>query len=200
MARDDRPVVEFFFDYGSPFSYLADTQLQGIAARTHASIVHRPMLLGAVLKATGNSSPMTVPAKARHMGRELERWAKRYGVPFQLNPFPFLGNTLRLMRGAVASRTRGVFDRYHHAVFAASWADALNLGDDEVFRAVLRRAGVDADELFRSIDEQNTKDELRRATEVAVERGVFGAPTFFVGDEMFWGNDRLDWVEEALGA
>jgi 2-hydroxychromene-2-carboxylate isomerase len=195
----DRRLVEFFFDYGSPFSYLADTQLPEIAARVGASITHRPMLLGAVLKATGNSSPMAVPAKARHMGRELERWAKRYGVPFQANPFPFLRNTLRLMRGAVASRGLGVFERYHPAVFAASWADALDLGDDEVFRSVLRRAGVDASELFRAIDEQSTKDELRRATEIAVERGVFGAPTFFVDDEMFWGNDRLDWVERALG-
>lgn len=200
MAHDNRPTVEFFFDYGSPFSYLADTQLDGIAARTSASIIFRPMLLGAVLKATGNSSPMVVPAKARHMGRELERWAKRYGVPLQPNPFPFLRNTLGLMRGAVASQTCGVFDRYHRAVFAASWADALDLGDDEVFCAVLRRAGVDADALRRLIDEQSTKDDLRRATEVAVERGVFGAPTFFVGDEMFWGNDRLDWVEHALGA
>jgi 2-hydroxychromene-2-carboxylate isomerase len=196
---DERRFVEFFFDYGSPFSYLADTQLPGIAAQVGASITHRPMLLGAVLKATGNSSPMAVPAKARHMGRELERWAKRYGVPFRPNPFPFLRNTLRLMRGAVASRRLGVFERYHPAVFAGSWADALDLGDDEVFRSVLRRAGVDADELFRAIDEQSTKDELRRATEIAVERGVFGAPTFFVDDEMFWGNDRLDWVERALG-
>jgi 2-hydroxychromene-2-carboxylate isomerase len=195
----ERRFVEFFFDYGSPFSYLADTQLPGIAARVGASITHRPMLLGAVLKATGNSSPMAVPAKARHMGRELERWAKRYGVPFRPNPFPFLRNTLRLMRGAVASRRLGVFERYHPAVFAASWADGLDLGDDEVFRSVLRRAGVDADELSRGIDEQSTKDELRRATEIAVERGVFGAPTFFVDDEMFWGNDRLDWVERALG-
>jgi len=196
----ERRFVEFFFDYGSPFSYLADTQLPGIAAQVGASITHRPMLLGAVLKATGNSSPMAVPAKARHMGRELERWTKRYGVPFRPNPFPFLRNTLRLMRGAVASRRLGVFERYHPAVFAASWADALDLGDDEVLRSVLRRSGVDADELFRAIDEQSTKDELRRATEIAVERGVFGAPTFFVGDEMFWGNDRLDWVERALGA
>ena len=197
---DERRFVEFFFDYGSPFSYLADTQLPGIAAQAGASITHRPMLLGAVLKATGNSSPMAVPAKARHMARELERWAKRYGVPFRPNPFPFLRNTLRLMRGAVASRRLGIFERYHPAVFAASWADALDLGDDEVFHSVLRRAGVDADELFRAIDEQSTKDELRWATEIAVERGVFGAPTFFVDDEMFWGNDRLDWVERALGA
>jgi 2-hydroxychromene-2-carboxylate isomerase len=195
-----RREVEFFFDYGSPFSYLASTELSGLAARTGASIVYRPMLLGAVLKATGNSSPMTVPAKGRYMGRELERWAGRYGVSFQSNPFPFLGNTLRLMRGAVASQKLGAFDRYHPAVFSATWAERQDLGDDAVLSAVLERAGVDADEILRSIDEQGTKDQLRGATFIAIERGVFGAPTFFVGNEMFWGNDRLDWVERALGA
>jgi 2-hydroxychromene-2-carboxylate isomerase len=200
MVPDNRPLVEFFFDYGSPFSYLADTQLPGIAARTGASIVYRPMLLGAVLKATGNSSPMAVPAKGRYMGRDLERWAKRYGVAFQRNPFPFLGNTLRLMRGAVASQKLGIFDRYHTAVFSASWGNAVDLGDQAALRAVLRGAGIDADELLRSIDDQATKDELRQATEVAVERGVFGAPAFFVGGELFWGNDRLDFVERALCA
>jgi 2-hydroxychromene-2-carboxylate isomerase len=200
MASENKPLVEFFFDYGSPFSYLANTQLPGIAARTGASIVYRPMLLGAVLKATGNSSPMAVPAKGRYMGRDLERWAKRYGVAFQRNPFPFLGNTLRLMRGAVASQKLGVFDRYHPAVFTAAWGDAVDLGDEAALRAVLRGAGIDADELLRSIDDQRTKDELRRATEAAIERGVFGAPAFFVGDELFWGNDRLDFVERALRA
>jgi 2-hydroxychromene-2-carboxylate isomerase len=200
MAPDNRPLMEFFFDYGSPFSYLADTQLPGIAARTGASIVYRPMLLGAVLKATGNSSPMGVPAKGRYMGRDLERWAKHYGIGFKRNPFPFLSNTLRLMRGAVGSQKLGVFDRYHPAVFSAAWGNAVDLGDEAAFRAVLRGAGIDADELLRSVDDQSTKDELRRATEVAVERGVFGAPAFFVGDELFWGNDRLDFVERALRA
>lgn len=200
MTTDDRRVVEFFFDYGSPFSYLADTRLPALAARTGASIVHRPILLGAVLKATGNASPMTVPAKARYMGLELERWAKRHGVAFRSNPFPFRGNTLRLMRGAIASQKLGVFERYHRAVFAAVWGDPLDLGDDEILGALLRRAGIDPDALLRSIEEPGTKDELRRTTEDAVERGVFGAPTFFVGTEMFWGNDRLDWVESALGA
>ncbi len=198
MAPDRRPLVEFYFDYGSPFSYLADARLPGIAARTGAAIVYRPMLLGAVLKATGNASPMTVPAKARYMGRDLERWAKHYGVTFERNPFPFLGNTLRLMRGAVASRKLGVFDRYHPAVFSAAWGNPVDLGDDAAFRAVLLGAGIDAAELFPAIDDPSTKDELRRATELAVERGVFGAPAFFVGDELFWGNDRLDFVERAL--
>jgi 2-hydroxychromene-2-carboxylate isomerase len=97
--------------------------------------------------------------------------AQHYGVPFQRNPFPFLSNTLRLMRSAVAGQELRVFDRYHPAVFSAVWRNAVNLGDEAAFRAVLRGAGIDADELLRSVDDQSTKDELRRATEVAVERG-----------------------------
>src|SRR6266404_2957680 len=111
--------LEFFFDYGSPFSYLADARLQDVARRTSATIVHRPMLLGAVLKATGNASPMAVAAKGAYMALELQRWARRFGVPFQANPFAFTSNTLPLMRGAVASQGLGVFDAYHRAVFPA---------------------------------------------------------------------------------
>ena len=123
MTRLERPMLEFFFDYGSPFSYLADTQLPGVAKRSGAAVVYRPMLLGAVLKATGNASPMTVPAKGRYMIRDLQRWTKRYGVPFQSSPFSFVSNTLRIMRGAVASQRLGSFDRYHGAVFAAAWGE-----------------------------------------------------------------------------
>lgn len=190
--------VEFFFDYGSPFSYLADTQMADLEKSTGTTVVYSPMLLGAVLKATGNASPMAVPAKGAYMGLELRRWAERYGVPFRVNPFPFRSNTLRLMRGAVASQRLGVFRAYHRAVFPAVWGEALDLGDEAVFRRLSERAAIDPQGLLDAIEAQETKDELRRSTEEAVRRGVFGAPTFFVGDEMFWGNDRLAFVEEAL--
>jgi 2-hydroxychromene-2-carboxylate isomerase len=192
------PILEFFFDYGSPFSYLADTQLASLARRTGAALNHRPMLLGAVLKATGNSSPMTVPGKGAYMGRELERWAKRYGVPFAANPFSFRSNTLRLMRGATACQRLGTFEAYHRSVFDAVWGKPQDLGEEAVFRRLLDGAGIDPERLLRTIDDEDTKTALRRTTDEAVGRGVFGAPTFFVGGEMFWGNDRLDWVEEAL--
>jgi len=198
MNRSSPSTLEFFFDYGSPFSYLADTQVTGIAERTGAALVYRPMLLGAVLKATGNVSPAAVLAKGRYMLRDLERWAKRYGVPFRSNPFPFVSNTLRIMRGAVASQRLGVFESYHRAVFAAAWGDPLDLGDEQAFRNLLEGAELDSERLLATIGDQKTKDELRRHTDTAVERGVFGAPTFFVADEMFWGNDRLDFVESAL--
>jgi 2-hydroxychromene-2-carboxylate isomerase len=198
MSESRQRRVEFFFDYGSPFSYLADTQLAGIAKRSGAEVVYRPMLLGAVLKATGNASPMAVPAKGKYMIHDLERWARRYGVTFRPNPFSYISNTLRIMRGAVSSQGLGVFERYHRAVFAAVWGDPLDLGDEQTFRGLLERSGLDSEALLSKIDTRETKDALRTSTDMAIERGVFGAPTFFVGDEMFWGNDRLDFVEDAL--
>jgi 2-hydroxychromene-2-carboxylate isomerase len=190
--------LEFLFDYGSPFSYLANIQLPGFLKRNAAVAVFRPILLGAVLKATGNSSPMTVPAKARYFAEELRRWAARYGVTFRLNPNPFMANTLFLMRGAVAAQKLGVFGAYHDAIFRAAWADGLDLGEKVVLSGILQRAGIDFEALIAATERQDVKDELRRNTEDAVARGVFGAPTFFVGNEMFWGNDRFDFVEEAL--
>lgn len=190
--------VEFLFDYGSPFSYLASAQIEGLAKRNGASVVYTPILLGAVLKATGNSSPMAVPAKGRYMATELARWSARYGVAFKANPHAFMSNTLRLMRGAVAAQRLGFFLLYHRAVFRAVWAETLNLGDEGLLRKVLERAGAPADGIIAATESQEVKDQLRDNTDLAVKRGVFGAPTFFVGDEMFWGNDRLDFVEEAL--
>jgi len=190
--------LEFLFDYGSPFSYLASAQIEGCAKRNGASVAYTPILLGAVLKATGNASPMTVPAKGRYIATELARWSTRYGVAFRANPHPFMSNTLRLMRGAVAAQKMGFFLLYHRAVYRAVWADALDLGDDTVLRRVLEQAGVPADRIVSATANEEVKDQLRRNTDRAVERRVFGAPTFFVGEEMFWGNDRLDFVEEAL--
>src|SRR5271163_2491632 len=136
MARE----LEFFFDYGSPFSYLADTQLKGLAERTGAGVLYRPMLLGGVFKETGNSSPITIEAKRKYMMSDLERWAKHYGVPGPHNAhFPI--NTMPLMRGAIAAEHSGVFAAYHRAIFDAFWREGLNLDDVTVVRAVLERAG-----------------------------------------------------------
>jgi 2-hydroxychromene-2-carboxylate isomerase len=195
MARE----LEFFFDYGSPFSYLADTQLKGLAERTGARVAYRPMLLGGVFKETGNSSPIAIEAKRKYMNADLERWAKHYGVP-PLHNAHFPINTIRLMRGAVAAERLGVFAAYHRAIYDAFWRDGLNLGDAAVMCGVLERAGLDAQRIAAVSEEHAVKDALRVSTESAVARGAFGAPTFFVGDQMFWGNDRLMFVEEALRA
>ena len=191
--------VEVFFDYGSPFSYLADTQLPALSARTGATIVYRPMLLGAVFKATGNASPITIAAKARYMSIELQRWAARYGLPVPNNPY-FPINTLRLMRGAVATLQDGTFQRYHRAIFTALWSKGVNLGEEGVIGETLKAAGLDAVGVLHRIEQPEVKDQLKANTDEAVRRGVFGAPSFFVGDELFWGNDRLDFVEAVLRA
>ncbi|SVB37726.1 uncharacterized protein METZ01_LOCUS190580 [marine metagenome] len=190
--------VEFFYDFGSPTVYLAATQLPAIAAAVGATIDWRPMLLGGVFKSTGNQSPVVVPAKAAYMNNDLKRFAKRYGVPFRFNPhFPI--NTLALMRGAVAYQDDVVVSStYRDAIFRAIWVEARNLNEPDVIGQVLSDAGLDPAELMNRIGQQTVKDQLIANTEEAVNRGVFGAPTFFVGEQMFFGQDRLDFVAEAL--
>jgi len=190
--------VEFFYDFGSPTVYLAATQLPTIAGSVGATVDWRPMLLGGVFKSTGNQSPVAVAAKAAYMNDDLERFAKRYGVPFRFNPhFPI--NTLALMRGAVAYQADAVVSStYREAIFTAIWVEARNLNEPEVIGQVLGDAGLDPAELMNRIGEQTVKDQLIANTEEAVNRGVFGAPTFFVDEQMFFGQDRLDFVAEAL--
>jgi 2-hydroxychromene-2-carboxylate isomerase len=191
--------LEFFFDFGSPASYLAYTQLPKLVAETGATLVLRPMLLGGVFKATGNSSPVTVPAKGRWMLGDLRRWAQRYGVAFKFNPsFPI--NTLTLMRGAAGLQLRQPerLTAYCDAVFAALWQQQLNLGDPAVAAATLAAAGFEAESLMALAAAPDVKAALVAATEEAVARGVFGAPSCFVGSEMYFGQDRLDFVREAL--
>lgn len=193
--------VEFYFDFGSPTTYLAWTQLPAICAAANAELVYKPMLLGGVFQATNNASPISIPSKGRFMIQDLQRFARRYQVPMQFNPhFPI--NTLGLMRGAVAVQLRMPerFDAYVAAVFKAMWVDALNLGDLAVLGKVLTEAGFDAQALLALTAEQEVKDQLKATTEEAVKRGVFGAPSMFVGNELFFGQDRLDFVAEALQA
>ena len=197
--NETKRTVEYFFDVGSPTAYLAWTQLPKIAAETGATIAWRPMLLGGVFKATGNASPVTVPAKGRWMNDDIARWAHRYGVPFAFNPhFPI--NTLTLMRGATGLQMRRPADlpRYLDVVERAMWEAPTNLGDPAVLAATLAAAGFDADEFAALVADPEVKARLIATTEEAVARGVFGAPTFFVGDAMFFGQDRLDFVREAL--
>ena len=191
--------VEYYFDFGSPAAYLAFTQLPQLAADTGAAVVWRPMLLGGVFAATGNSSPVTVPAKGRYTFTDFSRFAQRYGVPLKRNPaFPI--NTLILMRIATGLQMRDDprFTAYVQAVFRAIWVDAQPMGDAATVAQVLQAAGLDAPELLALAAEPAVKDQLKAQTETAVQRGVFGAPTFFVGEHMFWGQDRLDFVRAEL--
>ncbi|WP_413520740.1 2-hydroxychromene-2-carboxylate isomerase [Psychrobacter glacincola] len=189
--------VEFFFDVGSPASYLAWTQLESMAQRTNAKIIWRPMLLGAVFQATGNASPAAVPAKGPYMLKDLQRFSNIYGVPFNFNPF-FPLNTMHLMRGATAYLEEPEFQTYLAAIFNALWSEKLNMESPEVVAEVLTKAGIDVTDFMARISETEVKERLKDTTEEAVARGVFGAPSFFVNGEMFFGQDRLSFVETAL--
>ncbi len=191
-------VIELLYDFGSPTSYLAYTQLPAIAARTGARLELTPVLLGGIFKATGNASPASVPAKGKWMMGDMAMWARHYGVVFNRNPhFPI--NTLTLMRGAWWARSIGRLDAYSDAVFDAMWgAHPQNLGDEVLLTALLQRCGFDVEAFRAGVASEPVKDALKQATERAVARGVFGCPTMFVGDRMFFGQDRLAFVEAAV--
>jgi len=190
---------DFYFDFGSLASYLAHTQLPRISAETGAKPQMYPMLLGGVFQATGNASPMAVPAKGRYVFIDMKRFADAYGVPLVMNPhFPIITTTL--MRGATALQGQGdeAFQRYMDAIFQAIWVEGLNMNDPGVVGEVLTRAGFDPAAVLAMANEQATKDKLKAVTMTAVERGVFGAPTFFIGEHMYWGQDRIEQVIQAL--
>lgn len=199
MQQSARRTLEFFFDFGSPYSYLAYLEAPRVAQRAGADIAWRPILLGGVFKATGNHSPAEIPAKGRWSKTDLARWARKYGAPFRHNPhFPI--NTLMLMRAAMGYQRQdeALFQRYVQAIFQAMWVDGRNLNDPAEIGAVLAQAGLNPRAALAMIDDPAVKDALKQATEAAVARGVFGVPSFIVGEELFWGNDRLHFVEEAL--
>jgi len=189
--------IEFFFDYASTYSYLAHREVEGLAERRGAELVFKPMVLGFVFKASGNSMPAAVPAKAAYMTHDVRRWARHYGLPFHM-PSVFPVNTIRALRAAVAALEEGVFGAYHHAVMEAYWANDQDIGDPEILASIASAKGLDGPRLVARAEEPAVKERLKANTDDAIARGVFGAPTFFVGDQMFWGNDRLHFVDEAL--
>ena len=193
--------LEFFFDFGSPTAYLAYTQLPGIAGRAGAQIAWRPMLLGGVFKATGNQSPVKIVPKGKWMWNDMALWARRYGVPLKIHP-NFPANTLTLMRGAVGLQMRepGKFLNYVDAIYRAMWDEALDLGNPTLLAETLAKAGFEAMEFTAMVSDPAVKQKLIANTDEAVQRGVFGAPTIFVGEQMFFGQDRLEFVKEALAS
>ncbi len=193
--------LDFYFDLSSPYSYLAATQLEPLAARNHAQVQWKPIALGAIFKATGNVMPAACPPKATYMLADLARWAAHYGVPFRFaSRFPI--NALRAMRLIVAAGLAAGSDSGHPglslALFHAAWAEDRDLTSDVELRAICEAQGLQAEPLLLACDTKEVKDRLRALGDEALSRGVFGAPAIFVGDELFWGNDRLDFVEAAL--
>ena len=192
---------EYYFDFGSLATYLAHTQMDKIKAETGASPVYLPMLLGAVFKATGNASPASVPAKGKYIFVDFKRFADSYGVPLETNPFfPIITTTLMRMLTGLQMRSDARVHEFMDTIFKAIWVDAMNLNAPEVVDQVLREAHFDPIDLLQLANEQTTKDRLKDITTQAVDRGVFGAPTFFVGQDMFWGQDRIEQLKVALRA
>lgn len=190
--------LEFYFDFGSPTAYLAHKRLGQLQEQYALAVEYKPMLLGGVFKATGNVSPVTIPAKGQYMlAHDLPRFAKRYNATLNMNPhFPI--NTLNLMRGAIAAEQLGCMADYANTIYDAVWIDGKNMGEADIVAEHLNTAGMDADAILSLSQEAEVKAQLIANTEAAVEQGVFGAPTFFMDGEMYFGQDRLDFVEEAL--
>jgi 2-hydroxychromene-2-carboxylate isomerase len=196
--------VEFHFDFGSPNAYLSHVVIPRIEQRTGAKFVYVPILLGGVFKLTNNRSPVESYAGVRNKlpyeRLETERFIKRHGiVNYQFNPF-FPVNTLALMRGAVAAQRLGVFEHYVGEMFRHMWEQPKDMDDPAVIGAALQESGFDAAQLMALAQDQSVKDELAANTARSVERGAFGAPTFFVDDEIYFGKNTLRDVEEAIVA
>lgn len=191
--------VEFYFDLGSPATYLAYTQLPKICEQTDSQLIYIPILLGGIFKATGNASPATVPAKGQYLFQDLGRYASRYGVPLKFNPhFPI--NTLMLMRAVTGIQLRQSerFLAFIDCLFKALWVDGRSLDDPATVAAVLTQNNFDPNEVLALTSDEEVKAVLKENTEQAVQRGVFGAPSMFVDGQLFFGQDRLDFVIEAL--
>jgi len=199
MLVSERPLLECFFDFSSPFAYLGSTQMEALAERTGAELRWRPMLLGAVFRAIdAEMVPLSTftPRKQQYVSLELHRWAEHWGIPFKFaSRFPM--NTVKALR--IVCQLDGEQQvAFIHRTFAAFWADDLDISDDQVLAGVLTELGLPV-ALVDGTRVQEVKDLLIASTGEAVERGVFGAPTCFVnGELMFWGQDRLDFVEKAL--
>ena len=191
--------VEFYFDLGSPYSYLAYYRLLQIAEQQEIQIVYKPILLGGVFKATGNRSPIEIPVKGAYSILDMQRWAEYYQIPMQMNPhFPM--NTLTLMRILTGVQLLHLekFEQVLKLLFDAMFGTPQNLNEPTVLAEVLKPSGFSVEDIMSMVQSEVVKQKLITETEQAIQRGIFGAPTFFVGDEMYWGLDRLHFVQQAL--
>lgn len=190
---------EFYFDYGSPYSYLADTQLKTLAQKTESQIIYKPVLIGGIFKQTGNQPPIQNPVKEKvaYGLRDIEHWKNFYQVPFNWNPY-FPVNTLLLMRIATALYQNSEFSGFHHAAFHAVWVDKKNMNDPSEIITLLDKLNLDGEKVLQAAQEHDNKELLKQNTEAAVKLGMFGLPAFRVDDELIFGNDRLMILEYFL--
>lgn len=196
--------VEFFYDYSSPWTYLAFTKIDGLCRKYNADLQWRPFLVGGVFNTVNPSvyefREKGVPAKQHYMAKDMSDWARYYGLKIVMPPSVFPVNSVKALRGAlVALEHPGKFLPYSYRVFETYWGEDQDISQDEVLRKIVAAVGLDEDEYFDKITRQDYKDRVRANTDAVIERGGFGTPTIYVnGDSMFFGNDRLVLVEEEL--
>ena len=193
---------QFMFDFGSPNAFLSHEAIPAIEQRTGVKFEYVPILLGGIFKATNNKSPAETLAGIKNKREfhqiETERFIKRFHVqPYVFNPF-FPVNTLNLMRAAIAAQLEGVFGKYVEAAFHHMWREPKKMDDPELAAKALTSSGLDGAKLLARAQEPEVKAKLIENTQSAVERGAFGSPTFFVGNEMFFGKEQLREVEEMV--
>ena len=194
--------VEFFYDYSSPWTYLAFTRIEELCRGRGAELEWRPILVGGIFNTVNpsvyESRERPVPAKARYMAKDLKDWADYYGLTIRFPPAVFPVNSVKSLRGALVALEHGAISGYSRAVFAAYWGGDHDISRDEVLASIVTEVGLDRAEFFDKIQQSSYKDRIRANTDECMRRGGFGSPTLFVGDAMFFGNDRLVLVEHQL--
>ena len=189
--------VEFYYDFSSPYTYIASTRIEKICEDSGAELEWKPFLLGGVFNEIGSTPAIEINNKIGYLRQDIERVAKYYEVDFAY-PDLFPLNSVRSMRGAFAADEIGKLVEYSHAMFRAYWTEGADLSKPDVLAPAVSNIGIDADWFINRIGEQDIKDKLRDETNIAIKKGAFGAPSVFVDDKMFWGNDRLDYLERYL--
>ncbi len=189
--------VEFYYDFSSPYTYIASTRIEKICRDNGAELEWKPFLLGGLFNDTGVKPAVEIDNKFAYIKQDTEDSARHYGAEFKFpNIFPL--NTVKAMRGAFAAAEKGKLTEYNHALFRLYWTEGGDLSKDDVLREAVAAVGIDPEWFIARIGEQDIKDRLREETSKAAARGAFGAPTIFIGEKMFWGNDRLDFVDRYL--
>ena len=188
--------IEFYYDFGSPTAYLAWTQIKKADAEKF-SIEYIPVLLGGIFKATGNQPPAAVQKKGEYMFKDINRWSKKLGIPFKMNPyFPIL--TVPHMRGAVLAQRENILEKYMQVMFEAIWVKAMNLNDQEILTNIAEKSGIDPNQFAEEISSDEIKNKLKENNEFAISKGSFGVPTYYLVDEMFWGIDSVKFLLDDL--
>ena len=191
--------VEFLYDFVSVPCYIAWKHIEVVAGQANAQVEMTPVFCQGIFNAVGNPGPLAVPAKREWYARDLELWVKKRNIPYRSNPNNPI-RSLPLMRGVFVAEERGEIDHYIRTIFEAIYVHCRNMSDIETVRSTLAEEGFDAESYLKGVERDDLKLKLRRNTDQAVARGVFGVPTFFVGDQLFFGQDRLEFVRDALMA